>query len=194
MARTQSSDYDQKREAITKQAAKIFGHYGFAGASISELASQCNVSKSLIYHYYGSKEEILYGVMNDHINDLIESLDNIPEHSKPQDEMSEVSRKLLQNYIGAAQSQKVLLYELNSLPKENRKEIVAKQRIIIARIEDILIRCQPLMLKNRAHLRAKVMLYFGMLNWTHSWFNPSGPVSRDELADMAAHATLNSLE
>jgi len=38
------------------------------------------------------------------------------------------------------------------------------------------------------------MLYFGMLNWTHTWFRPKGPVSRDEVADMAANATLRALK
>ena len=34
------------------------------------------------------------------------------------------------------------------------------------------------------------MLYFGMINWTHTWYNSAGKVSRDDLADMAADAAL----
>ncbi len=37
MARKQASDYEQKREAITDQAVKLFARHGFNGASISEL-------------------------------------------------------------------------------------------------------------------------------------------------------------
>jgi len=29
------------------------------------------------------------------------------------------------------------------------------------------------------------MLLFGMINWTHTWFDPAGPVSADQFADMA---------
>ena len=75
MARTQAADYDAKREAITEAAAKLFAEKGFAGASVSDLADRCAVSKSLIYHYYASKEAILFDVMNEHIDDLLGDLE-----------------------------------------------------------------------------------------------------------------------
>jgi hypothetical protein len=37
------------------------------------------------------------------------------------------------------------------------------------------------------------MLFFGMINWTHTWFNPKGPVSADALADMAVDIALGGL-
>ena len=37
----------------------------------------------------------------------------------------------------------------------------------------------------RAERRASTMLYFGMINWTHTWYEPDGPVDTDALADRA---------
>lgn len=193
MARTQAADYDKKREAITGKAAVLFARSGFAGASISELASVCSVSKSLIYHYYESKEEILYGVMSEHIDELISISEEPIDADTAQDEFLQYTRSLLTCYAGAADSQKVLLYELEALPTEYRAEIVEKQRRLIKRVEDILGRCKPGIAKKSAQLRTIVMLYFGMLNWTQSWFNPKGPVTREQLADMAVEMTLSSL-
>jgi len=34
------------------------------------------------------------------------------------------------------------------------------------------------------------MLFFGMLNWTHTWFNPSGPVRPAQFADMVSDTFL----
>ena len=68
MARTKADNYDSKRDAITSNAAKLFAEKGFGGASISDISKACNISKSLIYHYYSAKEDILYGVMTDHID------------------------------------------------------------------------------------------------------------------------------
>ncbi|MEM1194006.1 MAG: hypothetical protein AAGH42_11510 [Pseudomonadota bacterium] len=31
-----------------------------------------------------------------------------------------------------------------------------------------------------------MLLYFGMINWTHIWFDQNGPNSHDEIAQMAA--------
>jgi hypothetical protein len=37
------------------------------------------------------------------------------------------------------------------------------------------------------------MLFFGMINWTHTWFRPEGPVSGEALADMAVDLMLGGL-
>jgi len=194
MARTQAADYDKKREAITDQAAKLFARDGFAGASVSELAALCRVSKSLIYHYYPSKETILFDVMSAHIEDLLGiTLLAANKSLPPEEELRAVTRTLLRHYVGAADKQKVLLYELAALPNKQREDIVSKQRKIIALVEAILARSKPSLKRDRARLRAKVMLFFGMLNWTHTWFKPRGAISRDELAEMAADTILKSL-
>jgi hypothetical protein len=37
------------------------------------------------------------------------------------------------------------------------------------------------------------MLYFGMINWTHTWFDPRGPVSAGALAEMTVDLTLGGI-
>lgn len=193
MARTQAADYDAKRDAITEHAARLFAQKGFAAASISELAERCKVSKSLIYHYYASKEAILLDVMIDHIEELLDAVESTDLNDKaPADGFHSVTRALLQHYVGAADKQKVLLYELESLPRSAKAEIVAKQRKIVSHVEDIIIAAKPSLKKDRAALRAKTMLYFGMLNWTHTWFKPKGAITRDGLAHMAADIILSA--
>ncbi len=193
MARTQAADYDAKRDAITEHAARLFARKGFAAASLSDLAERCKVSKSLIYHYYASKEAILFDVTNEHIDELLEVVESITvDERRPERSFRDLTRGLLQHYVGAADKQKVLLYELDSLPRDRKSEIVSKQRKIISRVEDILTAAKPSLKKDRAKLRAKTMLYFGMLNWTHTWFSPKGAVTRDGLADMAAELVLGS--
>lgn len=194
MARTKAADYDDKRNLIMDQAAALFARDGFAGASLSNLADACQVSKSLIYHYYPSKEAILYDVMSGHMEELL----GVVEQARAKglqgaDGFSVFTRDLLSHYTGAADKQKVLLYELNSLPEPQREEIVAKQRELIDFVEGLLKQASPRAAKDKAQLRAKVMLFFGMLNWTHTWFRPKGPVSRDDVADMAAEIILGSL-
>ncbi|MEQ8176991.1 MAG: TetR family transcriptional regulator [Amphiplicatus sp.] len=193
MARTQAADYDKKREAITRHAAKLFARSGFAGASVSDLAAVCDVSKSLIYHYYPSKESILFDVMNEHMEALLAAVAETDSAAAPDAALRDFSRALLQVYVDAADQQKVLLYELDSLPKEQRAEIVGKERRLIEQVEAILMRAAPALKADKPLLRARTMLFFGMLNWTHSWFKASGPISREKLADLASSAALKSL-
>ena len=67
MARKQAPDFEQRRDAILEQAARLYAAQGFLGASVADLARACKTSKSLIYHYYPSKEDILFDVMHSHV-------------------------------------------------------------------------------------------------------------------------------
>lgn len=194
MARTQAQDYDQKRETITDAAASLFASKGFAGASVSDLAARCEVSKSLIYHYYPSKEAVLYGVMSKHVDDLLDAIadfeDSVGDAQTAEKVLGDMARALLEAYAGAAEAQKVLLYELSYLPAEQQQEIVQKERQIVATFENCLAVAKPEFAKTKGLLRTKVMLFFGMINWSHTWFDPKGQISRDELSDMAVATIL----
>ena len=187
MARRQAEDYEEKRDAIVEEAARLFAAKGFAGASLADLAGACGMSKSLFYHYYDSKEAILHAVMNEHMDDLLTALD-IEESGHPLYDLRMFARRLLGLYAGAADRQKVLLYELSSLPKAERAEIVGKQRRLIAHVENIIRRARGR--QERGFLRAQAMLFFGMLNWTHTWLKAGGSINKTEVADMAARMTL----
>ncbi len=187
MARRQAADYEEKREAIVEEAARLFAEKGFAGASLADLAFACDMSKSLFYHYYASKEAILYAVMRGHMDDLLTATVIAPT-TDPVADLRQFASALLRHYAGAADRQKVLLYELSSLPKGERADIVAKERRLVTHVEEIIRRAMPGIAQ--PVLRAQAMLFFGMINWTHSWLKPGGPVARDDVAEMAARMAL----
>ena len=171
---------------MMKQAARLFAAKSFNGASVADISKACNVSKSLIYHYYNAKEDILYGVMKDHLDDLIEiiSRPSLRDEDATQ-EFHQLTQALMQCYAGAEDAQRVLLYELGSLTTAQRKVIVEQQRAIIDRFEGVYLRIAPEYEGRRALLRSKIMLFFGSLNWVHTWHNPDGEISRETLATLA---------
>jgi hypothetical protein len=36
-------------------------------------------------------------------------------------------------------------------------------------------------------------MLFGMINWTHTWYRPDGPIGPEQLADLAADLFLHGL-
>lgn len=188
MARTQAADYEQRRDAIVARAAQLFARSGFRGTSIADLAAACATSKSLIYHYYPSKEDILHAVMASHIDLLEQDVRDTMEGGGPaEDRLRDLIHRFMRHYVGAADRQKVLLNELDNLPAARRAAIVAQQRRIVEAVVDLLTAIDggngPG--RDRGAQRARAMLMFGMINWTHTWYDPSGPIGPDALADMA---------
>ena len=38
------------------------------------------------------------------------------------------------------------------------------------------------------------MLFFGMINWTHTWFRPGGAIGADDLAELAVDVMLHGAQ
>lgn len=194
MARTQAADYDERKEAIVETAAALFASRGFNGASVADVAQRGKISKSLIYHYYQSKEDILYDVMISHVRALEAAAREATGGSAaPDRKLRELAHRFMALYVGAANRHKVLLNELDNLPKARRAEIVTVQRGLIEIVRKLLVEIEPAFKRKSGQSFAAAMLFFGAINWTHTWFDPRGPVSAGALAEMAVDLTLGGL-
>jgi AcrR family transcriptional regulator len=191
MARPQSPDYDKRRDAILAAAARLYARRGFQGASVADLASACSTSKSLIYHYFPSKDDTLHAVMAAHLDDLVDAADEAMQTGNAEERLRALTLAFMRLYAGARDSHKVLLNELDNLPPRQRAEVVAKQRRIISVVETLIreIRADlnPLTLP-------LTMLFFGMINWTHTWLRPQGSISAEWIADLAVNLMLDGLK
>jgi AcrR family transcriptional regulator len=192
MARTQAADYEERRTAIVEQAALLFAERGFLGASIADLAEACNSSKSLIYHYYAAKEDILYDVMHSHVQALLDAAEDVAGGpAPPAAKLRDLTAAFLRLYVGAAARHRVLLNELQRLPETQRATIIAIQRRLIAIIEHILEELRPGL--SAPLKRPAAMLYFGMINWTHTWLDPQGRADPQQIATLAAEIYLDGI-
>lgn len=190
MVRPQSPHYDERRGAIIDAAARLFAKRGFGGASISDIAHATGTAKSLVYHYFASKEELLHAVMADHLDDLVAAAREATQAGQDREKLEAVTRAFLHLYVDAADRHRVVVNELGNLADAHRTAIVAKQREIIGAIGSLVSRLRP---GPPAEERAITMLLFGMINWMHTWYRPDGPVDVDRLAELAAGLALDGL-
>lgn len=194
MARTQAAEYDERKDAIVQAAAALFASRGFNGASVADIAQRCKTSKSLVYHYYQSKEDILYDVMISHVRALEEAArDAMAGAARPEQKLRDLAQLFMALYVGAADRHKVLLNDLDELPKARRADIVSVQRGLIDNVRTLLSEIEPALKGDPKRGFAAAMLFFGMINWTHTWFDPQGPISAEQLAEMTVNLTLDGL-
>ena len=182
MARIQAKDFEDKKHVILLKASIQFAKNGFSGATMAEIAKRIGVSKSLLYHYYKDKDQILYEIMLMHVDALLSVVRSPSIKDKdPKKEFANLLSGVLEIYSGAENAQKVLLYELDNLSRKRRQEIIKKERDIIAAFEATFARIDPDFQRDKGRLRSRVMLFFGMINWLHTWYDPKGTVSFDDL-------------
>jgi AcrR family transcriptional regulator len=194
MARTQAADYELRRADIVEKAAGLYAAKGFRGASVSDVAEACGISKSLVYHYFPSTRDILFSVMSSHVEDLLAAVETAgARNAAPRVKLKALLRDFLALYAGAADRQTVLLNELDQLDPEARAKIVGAQRLVIDKVEAILGEVRPDLSTSDKH-RVVTMLFFGMINWLHTWYDPEQPIKPDAVADLAAALFLDGLE
>lgn len=195
MARTQAADYEARRAVIVDHAARLFAERGFLGASIADLAAACDSSKSLIYHYYASKEDILFDVMHSHVRALLDAAEEIAaRQTSAGTRLRALTQAFMELYAGAAPRQRVLLNDLQHLPKERRAIVVGIQRRLIDIVQGLLGEIRPELSSRAALNRPAAMLFFGMINWTHTWLDPEGRVRPARVAELAANLFLEGIE
>ena len=192
MARPKSASHDIKRDAILDIAAQCFADRSYPAASMSEIATACGTSKARLYHYYDSKEAILFDLMDRYTQRLLSliALTDATAQRRNLDDraaLHELIRAFLQEYESSATRHVALLNDtqfLSDVPDpalgasaiSPRELILNRQRDVVAAVTRALRRAYPDRL-NATNQTAITMMLFGMINWTFTWLRPGGPIS-----------------
>jgi AcrR family transcriptional regulator len=75
MPRVRSDDYDAKTHAILDSAAVLFAKVGYPSAKMQDIAKACGASKSMLYHYFPTKDDLLYAMLEEHLQRVIVALE-----------------------------------------------------------------------------------------------------------------------
>lgn len=186
MARPQANDYDQKRNNILTQATILFASKGFHATSISDISGACNTSKSRLYHYFNSKEQVLYEILKSHAQTLVDTFLPIMSEKdiSAREKLEKYARHLLRINVKSRAQHKLILSELDALPVPQRQEIADLLRQHISAIYGSLAEVNPNLTRSE-HLRFPVaMMFLGMVNWSHTWFSDDGDVSIEMFATL----------
>jgi TetR/AcrR family transcriptional regulator len=186
MARPRAVDYDDKRNAILSASARAFADTGFDGASMSQIALACGVSKALLYHYYTNKEQLLFDVIEAHLEDLVAAVREVDRSTSPEDRLVRLCVVILEAYRDADAEHKVQINNLGRLPADKQDILKRMERDLVAVFAEALAEANPDLAGNHRLLKPVTMSLFGMLNWHYLWFRPAGPVSREDYAAIAA--------
>ncbi len=188
MPRGLARDHAEKRDALRKGAAAHFAEQGYDRASMASVAAACGVSKALIYHYYDSKEALLYDILDGHLGALVDAVEAVPESGPPEAHLRALIQAILMNYRDADAEHKLQLDALDTLPDEMKAPLIALQRQLVERMSAALtaigVTKEP---------RAVTMTVFGMLNWFYMWHRPGKGISREAYGDLVTDLVLGGV-
>ena len=194
MARPQSADHHLKRDSILDAAAQCFADQSYSATSMATIAAKVGASKARIYHYYDSKEALLFDLLDRYTQRLLAIVGETEAHAQrkklnDRQALHELVRAFLVEYESSATRHVALLNDTKflsdavdeALGKSQRGLVLQRQRDIVSAFTRFLRRAYPDRLTD-ANQSAITMMLMGMINWTFTWLRPDGPLSYADFA------------
>ena len=195
MSRPIAKDHDAKRVHILQIAARVFADQGYARASMSHVARECGISKANIYHYYSSKDALLFDILDTYLSALRDRIVGLElDGLEPSQQLGRVIVETLQSYEGMDHEHKIQTEGIPLIPDDQQKILKSYQRDMVIHMSDIVKSIAPdVFADDPRKLRATVMSIFGMLNWFYMWNSSAGHAARDEYAQLVTKLTLTGV-
>ncbi len=195
MARSRAVDFEEKQRGILSSAAAVFADLGMDKASMAQIAAHSGVSKALLYHYYPSKDALIFDIIRTHLEELETAVEAADRPDLPPGErLRELVRAVLDNYRHADNEHKVQLNGTSTLTADQLAELHAIERQIVRRFSAVINAVNPNLNAERPLLMPVTMSLFGMMNWVYMWFKDGGPVTREDYADVATTLILEGVK
>jgi AcrR family transcriptional regulator len=160
-----------------------------------DIAAACGASKSMLYHYFPKKEDVLFEIMRDQIESHLhatEAVVHLP--GSPEDRLREFVGMWMRRASEARARITVLMYERKFLSKRQQAAVDDVARRLIDRVAALVSEVNPALKRlGPAHPRTYTLLLFGLLNWTEVWFRSTGAIGAEEMAGIIHHLFLEGV-
>jgi len=182
------------RVDILKAAARAFRKLGYHGATVEEIASALQMKKGNLYYYFRNKEEILFACHQYSLDRLIQLLDDIAQSGLEPDEKL---RRLIVAFVHTILDElhgTALLLDLEALTRPHLKTVIERRDRFERGVRQVLEQGIA-----EGHFGAgdpKLLAFavFGAVNWIPRWFDPDGPATSQEIADLFADFFIRGLQ
>ncbi|SFI64220.1 TetR/AcrR family transcriptional regulator [Aerobium aerolatum] len=124
MARTVGSDGEKTRSAIRDAATGLFARHGYDAVSIRQIAAEVGVQAAALYRYFATKEDLLFDLMQSHMDALIDSWEQQRPNDDPTARLAAFVGNHIRFHIERRHSTHVNNMELRSLSHDRLSTIL----------------------------------------------------------------------
>jgi AcrR family transcriptional regulator len=178
-----SPETKQRLKEICRIAARVFYEKGYDGASMQDIAGAVGLTKAGLYHHVGSKDRLLFEIVNYGMDILDETvLQKIKDIADPREKLRQTIAGHIDLIVRARDLEiTVILHENRSLRGAFRKKINARKKAYIQYLEELIAQVQAQAGKPLLTPRVAAFALLGMINWLYQWYRPDGPITQSDL-------------
>jgi AcrR family transcriptional regulator len=186
--------HKDKLETIKTVAAELFYQSGYAAADLRTIADQTDLHVASLYNYISGKEDLLYLIMQDGLDEINKGLDEALEGVE--DPLERLTRGLqahIRHHAHRRHLGAVSHSEVRSLTGDLRIRMVKLRRDFEARWVRLVLDGMEAGFIAPAEPRVIVYALLAVGQSVSRWFDPKGKISADDLAIQMADLMLFGL-
>jgi AcrR family transcriptional regulator len=180
---------------LLQQATKLFAKKGFDRTSVQEIVEAVGVTKGAMYHYFGSKDDLLYEIYARVLREQTAQLEKVADSDAPlRARLATVASDVVVSSIENLDDNTIFLQSMHQLSTEKRKAVRAERRKYHERFRRLIEEGQA-----GGDFRADkpadlvVDFFFGSVHHLGSWYRRGGPLGAREVGDQFADLLLSML-
>jgi len=179
-----SPKWQERRDAIIDTSARLFAERGYHATGINDLCEGNDLGKGALYHYIGSKEELLVAIHDRVMDEVMVGADRVLETGgTPPEQLAALGEELLDVIHRYPDHVWVFLHEFPALTGERAASFRERRGQYEKRVEAVLragvdsgdFRDVDPWLTARA--------WFGMHNYTYLWLKPGDRLTAKDVAE-----------
>ncbi|MFH2129170.1 MAG: TetR/AcrR family transcriptional regulator [bacterium] len=180
--------FEERKAYIARAAMEVFARKGYKTTSLQEIAEKVEITKAGIYHYFKTKEEILYFIL---VNNNLEKIDRFeavdPTRNGKLKEPLEILRHIIRSYahISLETNDVALLSmrERHQLTGKNLESFQQMEKGIFSLLK-AKIKAVP-QIKAHYDINTIAYLIISMSAWFGYWLKNDGRLSREEIVEQS---------
>ena len=187
--------WQARRQAIIDTSARVFARRGYHATSTAELCAANDLGKGALYHYIGSKEELLAAIHDRVMDEVMAGADRVTRAGgSPSAQLAMLGDELLDVIHRYPDHVWVFLHEFPALTGARADQFRGRRREYERRVEAVVRAGVDTGEFRDLDPRLTTLAWLGMHNYTYLWLKPGGPLSARDVAKPFAEIFMRGIE
>lgn len=194
MARKSGSSGEKTARQLREAATVLFAQNGYAAVSMRQIAREVGVQASALYLYTADKQTLLFDLMNQHMQDLLQAWKERaePQGDDPIEQLESFVRFHIRFHLPRADEVFISYMELRNLSPENFEIIQSARRDYENVLYDILSAGEADGTFKFVDARVATFAIIAMLTGMNTWYREEGRLSLDKIKDIYLDLVLSA--
>ncbi|GAB3231316.1 TetR/AcrR family transcriptional regulator [Glycomyces halotolerans] len=182
-------------DQVLKAALDLFATQGYATTSVQQIVEAAGVTKGALYHYFTSKDDLLFAIYERMLSLQKSRLDEITAKGGPAEEvLRAVCEDVVVTSIDFLPEGTVFFRSQHMLTPERQLEVKRRRREYHDEFAELITRGQAEgAFRDDVPVSVLIAHFFSDVHYLSHWYSPEGPENKNEVARQITELFLRAI-